>query len=105
MRGSPDTVLRAVRAATIAGRPTPRVLGVDDWAFRRGHRSGTILVDLERHCVVDLLPDRKPATLVAWFEQHGSPEISSRDRGGSYAEAAQRGAPDAVQVADRCHGS
>jgi transposase len=102
---SPDTVLRLIRAAELDSRETPRVLGVDDWAFRRGHRYGTILVDLERHCVVDLLPDRKPDTLVAWFEQHGSPEIISRDRGGSYAEAAQRGAPDAVQVADRFHVS
>jgi transposase len=103
MRGSPDTVLRAVRAATIAGGQTPRVLGIDDFAFRRGHRYGTILVDLERHRVVDLLPDRKPETVVAWLEEHGSPEIISRDRGGGYAEAASRGAPDAAQVADRFH--
>jgi transposase len=103
MRGSPDTVLRAVRAATIAGRPTPRVLGIDDFAFRRGHRYGTILVDLERHCVVDLLPDRKPETVIAWLEQHDTPEIISRDRGTGYAEAATRGAPNATQVADRFH--
>jgi transposase len=60
-------------------------------------------VDLERHHVVDLLPDRKPDTVVAWLKEHGSPEIISRDRGGGYAEAARRGAPDAVQVADRFH--
>jgi transposase len=103
MRGSPDTVLHAVRAATIAGRPTPRVLGIDDFAFRRGHRYGTILVDLERHCVVDLLPDRKPETVLSWLEQRDTPEIISRDRGGGYAEAATRGAPEATQVADRFH--
>ncbi|SRR5712692_4089447 len=103
MRGSPDTVLRAVRAATIASGPTPRVLGIDDFAFRRGHRYGTILVDLERRRVIDLLPDRKPETVIAWLEQHGRPEIVSRDRGGGYAEAARRGVPDALQVADRFH--
>ena len=100
---SPDTILRILRAAELGTRGAPRVLGIDDFAFRRGHRYGTILVDLERRCVVDLLPDRKPESVVDWLQQHGSPEILSRDRGGGYAEAARRGAPDATQVADRFH--
>jgi transposase len=100
---SPDTLLRLMRRAALNDHGSPRILGVDDFAFRRGHRYGTIIIDLERHCVVDLLPDRKPETLATWLEHHSSPEIISRDRGGSYAEAARRGAPGAVQVADRFH--
>lgn len=103
MPTSPDTLLRLIRAQPIPLLAAPRVLGVDDWAFKRGKTYGTILVDLERRRVIDLLEERSSSSLETWLKAHPGVEIISRDRGQSYAQGAKAGAPNAVQVADRWH--
>jgi transposase len=103
MPTSPDTLLRRVRRAPLPQRSAVRVLGVDDWAWKKGQRYGTILCDLERRRPVDLLPERSADSFARWLKAHPGVEIISRDRGDEYIKGASQGVPKAVQVADRFH--
>ena len=99
------TVLRRIRdkpGLTPTAVPV-RNLGVDDWAWRKGEDYGTILVNLDIHRVVDLLPDRAAESLAVWLQQHPETSTVSRDRFGLYAEGASTGAPQTQQIADRFH--
>jgi transposase len=103
MSTSAETVLRGIRRAVLPAPAPPRVVGIDDWAKRKGSRYGTIVVDLERHAPLELLPDREAATVQHWLAAHPEIAIISRDRAPQYAEAVRVGAPQAVQVVDRWH--
>lgn len=100
---NPDTLLRILRRNPIPDSPTPHVIGVDDWAVRKRHIYGTILCDLERHQVIDFLPDRSAESLANWLRSHPGVEIISRDRADFYEKGATAGASEAIQVADRWH--
>ena len=105
MPTSDDTIVRCLKRRTKARRAEAnlRVVGVDDWAWRKGSTYGTIIVDLEQREVVDLLPDRSASVIADWLERQPSIEIISRDRCGSFAQGAREGAPQALQIADRFH--
>jgi transposase len=100
---SNDTLLRVIRRQRLPPSIPPSVIGIDDWAWRRNHRYGTIVCDLERRRPIRLLADREPATAEAWLRGNPQIQIIARDRGGAYGLAAAKALPDAVQVADRWH--
>src|SRR5579862_4807281 len=100
---SNDTLLRAVRRRGTPRAVPPTVIGIDDWAWRRNQRYGTIVCDLERRKTIALLPDREPATAEAWLQGQQQIEIVARDRGGGYGLAIANALPRAIQVADRWH--
>jgi transposase len=103
MQAAPTTFLRCLRVVVSSSTPKVRVLGLDDWAYKRGDTYGTIVVDLERHQVIDLLPGRSSDTVKVWLQGHPEIEVISRDRASTYADAARQGAAQATQVADRFH--
>lgn len=103
MAASASTLLRYVRGSPLNVHPPPTIIGVDDFSLRRGQSYATIIVDLERHEPIDLLPDREAETLADWLRANPGIEVIARDRYRPYIEGASAGAPGAVQVADRFH--
>jgi len=103
MQTSPTTILRRLMMLPLDPVKSVIQVGIDDFALRRGRNYGTVLVDLQRHKVIDLLPDRRAETARVWLQTHPEIQVVSRDRAGDYATAARQGAPQAIEAADRFH--
>jgi transposase len=103
MSGSRDTILRLLRQSEPSAQPEPHVIGLDDWAWKRRLRYGTLICDLERGWPIALLPNRAVETVEAWLREHPCVEVVSRDGSSEYASAIRKGAPQARQVSDRWH--
>jgi transposase len=102
---SDDTILRRLKrhARAQTAKTVSRAVGIDDWSWRKGSSYNTILVDLERRQVIDVLPDRSATATARWLDEHPEIDVISRDRCGLYAQGAEQGAPQAKQIADRFH--
>ena len=100
---SGDTLLRLIRSARWEAPKALRVIGIDEWAWKRGQTYGTILCDLEKGRVLDLLPNHEAGTVSAWLKRHPGVTVIARDRATVFAQAMRDGAPQATQTADRWH--
>ncbi len=103
INGSRDTILRLVHQSELPAKSEPHVIGLDDWAWKRRMRYGTLICDLERGVPIDLLPDRTVETVSAWLQKHPTIDTISRDGSSEYASAIKKGAPQAREVSDRWH--
>jgi transposase len=103
MPASGNTLPRLIRAVSVEPAPPARIIVINDLAWRRGKRYGTLIVDLERRRTIDLLPDRQADTLAVWLKQHPSVEIVARGRAGAYVDGVPTGGPEPIQVAVRFH--
>jgi transposase len=103
IRASTDTLTRMMRRTEFPSLADPRMIGIDDWAKRKGVAYGTLIIDLERHCPIAVLPNRTADSMKAWLLEHSSLQIVCRDRYSEYIDAIQQGAPTALQIIDRWH--
>jgi len=103
MSASASTLLRLLHQMEAPMIEQPRVIGIDDWAFRKGRNYGTLIIDHETGKPIDLLPERDCETVKRWLEKYPTIEIVTRDRSGEYRQAITQALPDAVQIADRWH--